>query len=294
MTEEKLKKIQNPQVEKGHIDIANEIIEALAVAKLTQLEWSVFMVILRKTWGYCQLIDDKPYKGSNGFLVKKKMDIISLSQFEQLTGGIDKRTVSKVLKRLLQANLIIKESIPYGRGSLCSYGVQKKPLEWKVKFRKPLLEIYEAVDEQPAGVMDAEPAEALVNHPYTKEKVSKDKKTKDIILRSSENRTACVCKNHSSEIANLEQQVVDIYKELSSPIMNPKLDKTNVDSCPGGIKDILEVCKYDMDEIREFMEYAINFLDSIGKPSSLSRLAHYHCMWKRDKHRELLQVQEQV
>lgn len=65
----KLKKFQNPQVENGHIDIVNEIMEALIVAKFTQLERSVIDFVIRKTWGYCDLtMYGRIQKDENGFI----------------------------------------------------------------------------------------------------------------------------------------------------------------------------------------------------------------------------------
>jgi phage replication O-like protein O len=42
----------NPQSENGHIDIANEVAEALARYRLSGAEWQVLWVIIRFTWGW--------------------------------------------------------------------------------------------------------------------------------------------------------------------------------------------------------------------------------------------------
>ena len=79
----------NPQKENGHLDIANEIIEQLAHLKLTPSEWQILWVVWRKTWAW-----------------QKKVDWISLSQFEKHTGltrAIICRAKAKlVYKRILE------------------------------------------------------------------------------------------------------------------------------------------------------------------------------------------------
>jgi phage replication O-like protein O len=42
----------NPQRENGHIDIANEIAEALARTNLSAYQMRVMWAIWRKTWGW--------------------------------------------------------------------------------------------------------------------------------------------------------------------------------------------------------------------------------------------------
>ena len=74
--------VANPQIEDGHVDIANEIVEALARIRLSGQEMQCLWVILRKTYGW-----------------HKKEDLISLSQFSLMT-GLPRKTVCKVLKKL--------------------------------------------------------------------------------------------------------------------------------------------------------------------------------------------------
>jgi len=105
----------SPQSEKGHIDIANEFAEALARIRISGEEWQVLWVILRKTWGW-----------------KKKMDAISLSQFEQFT-GLKKPTVCRAIKKLLAKCIIKKDNDPIIKNdnALASYGIQKDYEEWQ-------------------------------------------------------------------------------------------------------------------------------------------------------------------
>ncbi|MEW6558349.1 MAG: replication protein [Elusimicrobiota bacterium] len=108
----------NPQAEHGHIDIANEIAEQLALIVVSPAEWSILWVIWRKTWGW---VDGHTNK-------KKKFDYISLSQFMDMT-GLTRSQVCKALKKLLLKNIIIK----HGN----KYGFQKDYEKWVVSKRTP-------------------------------------------------------------------------------------------------------------------------------------------------------------
>lgn len=78
----------NPQLEDGHVRIANEILEALLKANLTGAEWTVLMFIFRKTYGW-----------------QKKEDEISLSQFVKAL-PLSRRGICKALNHLRLVNII--------------------------------------------------------------------------------------------------------------------------------------------------------------------------------------------
>ncbi len=80
----------NPQKENGHIDIANEIAEALARTNLSGYENRYLWVLWRKTYGW-----------------HKKEDIISNSQFSDLT-GIKRPHIWRTEKVLIQRNIVTK------------------------------------------------------------------------------------------------------------------------------------------------------------------------------------------
>lgn len=82
--------MQSPQVENGHLDIANDIVEALAKTHLAPNESQILWAVWRKT--YCW---------------HKKSDWISFSQFRDLTGMRDPH-ISKILKRLVGRNILTK------------------------------------------------------------------------------------------------------------------------------------------------------------------------------------------
>jgi len=99
----------NPQRENGHIDIANDIAEALARIQLSGYESRILWVILRKTYGW-----------------HKKMDFISITQFEKCT-KLKRRHVVRSLQRLLERNIITKN----GNSFITKWGLQKDYEKWK-------------------------------------------------------------------------------------------------------------------------------------------------------------------
>ncbi len=82
----------NPQAENGHVDIANEIIEALAKTYLSSYESQVLWAIFRKTYGW-----------------HKKEDWITGSQLVEMT-GIAKGHISRTLKKLINRNIVNRNS----------------------------------------------------------------------------------------------------------------------------------------------------------------------------------------
>jgi phage replication O-like protein O len=96
------------QLENGHIQIATELIEALAGINLSGTESRCLWVIIRKTYGW-----------------KKKVDWIALSQFVEMT-GIDKSNVGRALRGLVGKNIVVRSD--HARG--VSYGIQKNYKKW--------------------------------------------------------------------------------------------------------------------------------------------------------------------
>ena len=96
----------NPQIENGHTQIANEILEHLMRVYLPPNQWQVLLCIIRKTYGF-----------------KKKVDWIANCQIVGATGLV-KSTVSRALRCLEQQQLISRN----GK----SIGFQKNWEQWKV------------------------------------------------------------------------------------------------------------------------------------------------------------------
>ncbi|HUX59203.1 MAG TPA: replication protein [Bacteroidales bacterium] len=78
----------SPQAENGHIDIANEIAEALMRTNLSSYQSRILWAIWRKTYGW-----------------HKKEDWISNKQFVELT-GLRKQHVNRTLKELKERNIV--------------------------------------------------------------------------------------------------------------------------------------------------------------------------------------------
>ena len=96
----------NPQGDRNYTKISNEIIEALSKTDLSNYEFRVFIMILRKTYGF-----------------HKKKDWISLSQLAEIT-GIKLPHISRTIKKLKEKNMILKN------GKVT--GIQKDYELWKL------------------------------------------------------------------------------------------------------------------------------------------------------------------
>lgn len=104
----------NPQIEDGHIDIANEIAEALAKINLSAYESRILWVIWRKTYGW-----------------HKKMDRISVTQF-QATTGLKRWHVSRTLSELIKRNIVTR----IGDNRIITYSFQKDYTKWKAVTKR--------------------------------------------------------------------------------------------------------------------------------------------------------------
>ena len=60
---------KEPNITNGHIDIANELAEALTRVNLSGYQYRIIWCVFRKTWGW-----------------HKSTDKISLTQFKDMTG----------------------------------------------------------------------------------------------------------------------------------------------------------------------------------------------------------------
>jgi len=94
---------KSPQAENGHIDIANEIAEALMKTQLSGYQSRILWVIWRKTYGW-----------------HKKEDIISISQFVDLT-GLRKAHVCRTINELVERKIVTKNGNKYGFNKIYTY-----------------------------------------------------------------------------------------------------------------------------------------------------------------------------
>lgn len=103
-------KICSPQLEKGHTRIANELLEAIIIYPFNATELKVILTIIRKTYGW-----------------KQKTAYMSYGLIAKLT-GIDKRYIIRVLNKLTQDKVILKEKT----GASNILGLNKCYLQWKL------------------------------------------------------------------------------------------------------------------------------------------------------------------
>jgi phage replication O-like protein O len=99
----------SPQAEDGHIDIANEIAEAMARINLSAYESRILWVVWRKTYGW-----------------HKKKDMISVTQFEKAT-GLKRRHIHRTLSELVKRKIVTR----IGNSRIISYEFQKDYTKWK-------------------------------------------------------------------------------------------------------------------------------------------------------------------
>jgi len=99
----------SPQAEDGHIDIANEIGEALCRINLSAYESRVLWFIFRRTYGW-----------------HKKSDRISYTQMEQAT-GLKRRHIARTISRLEERKIIV---VDRDATTPAEYSFQKDYDQW--------------------------------------------------------------------------------------------------------------------------------------------------------------------
>lgn len=98
----------SPQTEDGFTKIANELLEAFSQIDASGSAWRVFMVVLRKTYGF-----------------HKKSDKISLTQFEDMS-RLTRVSVCRGINELIELNIITVEKDGY----INEYSIQKNYGIW--------------------------------------------------------------------------------------------------------------------------------------------------------------------
>lgn len=149
----------SPQLEDGHTRIANELLEAMLLARLTSRQWAVAIALIRKTYGY-----------------NKKTDDIGLSQLADMT-GLAKSHVSVTVRELEERRIISRKQGKFGH----IMGINKNHLIWKGIEKKIAKEVTEEVT-----VTETVTVTELVPEGYQTSKAgdtetvtTKDKPTKD-------------------------------------------------------------------------------------------------------------------
>jgi len=108
----------NPQKENGYTAIANEVLDKLVsfpFPSKTGTPIALVLFVIRKTWGY-----------------QKKVDIISLTQFEKGVGS-NRPTVVHWLQYLVKANILVKGKELSRIGIEYSFNKDWEQWKWGVK-----------------------------------------------------------------------------------------------------------------------------------------------------------------
>jgi phage replication O-like protein O len=93
----------SPQLENGHLAIANELAEVWGRTRISGVEWQVLWTILRKTYGW-----------------HKKEDKISLSQFSAAT-ALPRQAIQKALTKLIASKVISCTKNGYKRPNIYKF-----------------------------------------------------------------------------------------------------------------------------------------------------------------------------
>lgn len=121
--------MRTPQTEDGYTRIANELLEAFSTLDASGSAWRVFMVVLRKTYGF-----------------HKKEDAISLTQFESMS-KLNHRSVCRGLNELIQSRIIEVRK----NGYINVYRVQKDYSLWGSDKNDTVKPVTESSDRNDTG-----------------------------------------------------------------------------------------------------------------------------------------------
>jgi phage replication O-like protein O len=146
----------NPQIEDGHIVLANEIVEQFCKHRISGEEWLVLWTIIRKTYGW-----------------KKKEDRIALSQFAVMT-GLKRQTVLRAINKLSSKKIIAV--IKNDDSGINIYSFNKNFDQWA-----PLSKKITVSSKKIIGVIKKDNCLSSKKI-HTKETITKETITKEIIL----------------------------------------------------------------------------------------------------------------
>jgi phage replication O-like protein O len=205
----------NPQAENGHVDISNEVMDALISHRVSGEEMQCLLFIIRKTWGW-----------------KKKEDRIALSQFVKAT-GINKQSCHRAIKRLESKKMIAVIKKDYE--NINSYCFIKDFEVWKSSSKK-----ITASSKKIKGVIkkDYQSSSKKMN---TKDTITKDTITKEKIV--------------ATEIGlRLSTFLFSFLKERNNGHKPPDLNKWGIDidkmirvdsRDPNDIESVIRWCQED-------------------------------------------------
>jgi phage replication O-like protein O len=195
--------MESPQVENGHVKIANELYEAMLKIKLSDYEHRILGAIIRKTYGW-----------------NKKQDWISHSQLSELT-SILPHHCARTITKLKNKKIIIKKD------GLTT--INKHYSEWLIP--KQVLPI-QVIPKQVLGGTQTG-FDGVPKQVHTKDTITKDTITKDIkhpmVFYFQGELLKIPLKNHESFLkAYPEINFVQEYLKMDAwLIANPEKMKKN-------------------------------------------------------------------
>ena len=244
----------NPQREDGHVDIANEIVEALAKIHLSSYESQVLWAIFRKTYGW-----------------HKKEDWITNSQIAEMT-EIAESHVSRTIKILIQKKLVTKNGI--------KLGFQKDYEQWE-KLPKGVTSHHK--EKLPKGDMKLPKGVIEVTkggHEVTKGGIHKRNYTKETLTKETIQKTP----SHKFFEKNSVTYQLTIYFEGKIIENNRAINKKNDTQIQSWCKDMDYLTRIDKakpDEIKKIINWVVEdkfWAKNILCPASLRK--HYPRFYK--------------
>lgn len=145
--------MSSPQLEDGHTQIANELLEAILGSDLTGKQVRVVMAIIRKTYGF-----------------KKKIDDMSASQIGMVC-NLQRNHVTSCLNQLLAMNVITKTAGKYGSVT----GINKAYKTWV--FDSPKNVLVQKLDSPEIGLMIVQKLDCSIVPKLDTQKKTLQKKT---------------------------------------------------------------------------------------------------------------------
>jgi len=187
----------NPQVEKGHTKIANEILEQLMRIYLAPNQWQVLMCIIRKTYGF-----------------QKKVDYITNSQIVEAT-GMHKSHVSRALHSLEIMNLITRN----GK----NIGFQKDWEKWQKLSKLITNKLPELVTNKlPELVTNEELPELVTLNEELPELVTKNKELPELVTLNEELPELVT----NEKLPKMQLKLPDTTTKVTSALVTQKKKET--------------------------------------------------------------------
>lgn len=228
-----------PQCEDGYTKIANELLDALCSIRIPGESMQIFLVILRKTYGY-----------------GKKSDRIALSQFAELS-GIVKTHVSRAIVKLESMNMIVTQKgnaiTQKGNCTATTYEINKHYSTWlslpkKVTLPKKVINVTQKGNP---------PLPKKVN---TKEKTTKERKKEGLL-----------------KICSTWKDYIDMRKKIGHPLTEKAMSLaiTKLDTLLKAGHDPVEVMEqsifHSWQSFYEIKKIAQTQIDTAPKESASDR-----------------------